>query len=142
MGMRTDSQYCDGIQSPENQKFAEEYRTQFGTYPSYYSDAGYAKARLLVEALTKLNGDTSDKKAVVRAMRTTQIQAARGPVKLAGAPAYAPIQNVYICQVQTVNGVLRNVPIKTYPNVQPWGPLSQKAWIDEYRHDSAGQPSP
>jgi branched-chain amino acid transport system substrate-binding protein len=142
MGMRTDSQYCDGIQSPENQKFADEYHTQFGTYPSYYSDAGYAKARLLVEALTKLNGDTSDKKAVVRAMRTTQIQAARGPVKLAGPPAYAPIQNVYICQVQTVNGVLRNVPIKTYPNVQPWGPLGQKAWIDEYRHDSAGQPSP
>jgi hypothetical protein len=75
-------------------------------------------------------------------MRSTQIVAARGPVKLSGPPAYSPIQNVYICEVKSVNGELRNVPIKTYTNVQPWGPLAQQAWIDEYKHDSAGRPTP
>src|SRR5919204_1821538 len=142
MGLRTDAQYCDGIDTPENKKFADEYKSQYGTYPAYYSDAGYAKARLLVEALKKVNGSTSDKKAVVKAMRTTAIQAARGPVKLSGAPAYSPIQNIYICQVQNVGGALRNVPIKTYSNVQPWGPLPQKTWEAEYRHDSADRPTP
>lgn len=142
IGVRTDAQYCDGIDTPENKKFTEEYKSQYGTYPGYYSDAGYAKARLLIESLKKLNGVTSDKKAVVRAMRTTPIQAARGPVKLSGPPAYSPIQNIYICQVQNVNGTLRNVPIKTYTNVAPWGPLSEQAWIDEMKHDSAGPPSP
>jgi branched-chain amino acid transport system substrate-binding protein len=142
IGMHTDAQYCDGIDTPENRKFTEEYRVQYGTYPGYYSDAGYAKARLLVEALKKLNGNTSDKKAVVKAMRTTPIQTARGPVKLSGPPAYSPIQNIYICQVQNVNGALRNVPVKTYPNVQPWGPLTEQVWLDEYKHDSGGPPTP
>ena len=142
IGLHIDAQYCDGIDTPENKKFTAEYKAQFNTYPGYYSDAGYAKARLLIEALKKLNGDTSDKKAVVKAMRSTQIVAARGPVKLSGPPAYSPIQNVYICEVKSVNGELRNVPIKTYPNVQPWGPLSQQAWIDEYKHDSAARPTP
>ena len=35
----------------------------------------------------------------------------------------APIQNIYICKVESVYGTLRNVPIKTYPAVQPWGTL-------------------
>lgn len=141
-GVHTDAQYCDGIPSSENKKFTEEYKAQYGTYPSYYSDAGYTKARLLVDALKKLNGNTSDKKAVVRAMRTTPIVAARGPVKLSGPPAYSPIQNIYICQVQGVNGVLRNVPIKTYTNVPPWGPLTQSEWVAEVKHDSAAEPTP
>ena len=38
----------------------------------------------------------------------------------------APIQNIYICKVEKVNGTLKDVPIKTYPNVQPWGTLPYK----------------
>jgi branched-chain amino acid transport system substrate-binding protein len=142
IGMKTDAQYCDGIDSPENKKFTEQYKAQYGTYPGYYSDAGYVKARLLVEALKKVNGNTSDKKAVVKAMRATSFQAPRGPFKLSGAPAYSPIQNIYICQVQNVNGALRNVPIKTYTNVQPWGPLTEQAWTDVYKKNSGSPPTP
>jgi branched-chain amino acid transport system substrate-binding protein len=142
IGLKTDAQYCDGIDSPENKKFTDEYKAQYGTYPGYYSDAGYVKARLLVEALKKVNGNTSDKKAVVKAMRSTSFQAPRGPFKLSGAPAYSPIQNIYICQVQNVNGALRNVPIKTYTNVQPWGPLTEQAWTDVYKKHSGSPPTP
>ena len=88
-----------------------------------------------------MNGKTSDRKALINAMRTTPIQSARGPVKLSGPPAYSPIQNIYICEVKRVNNELRNVPIKTYPNVQPWGPLSEKEWETAFRHDSAARPS-
>ncbi len=101
----------------------------------------YAKARLLVTALKKLNGVTKDRKALTNALRTTPIVAPRGPVKLSGAPAFAPIQNIYICEVKMVNGELRNVPIKTYQNVQPWGVLSQQKWLEEFKRDSAGRPS-
>lgn len=141
LGVHTGAQYCDGIDTPENRKFTEDYKAKFNVYPGYYSDAGYAKARLLVESLKKVNGNTADKKALTKAMRTTPIVAARGPVKLTGAPAYSPIQNIYICEVKMVNGALRNVPIKTYPNVQPWGPLSQDKWIEEFKHDSAARPA-
>lgn len=141
LGLHIGAQYCDGIQTPENQKFANEYKAQYGHYPAYYSDAGYTKARLLVEALKKVKGNTSDRKSLINAMRTTPIQSARGPVKLSGAPAFSPTQNIYICEVKRVNNELRNVPIKTYSNVPPWGPLTEKEWESAFRHDSAARPS-
>ena len=53
-------------------------------------------------------------------MRTVQVKAPRGPLKL---DAYDnPIQNVYISRIQKIKHpvlgeVLANVPIKTYENV-------------------------
>lgn len=140
-GLLTGAQYCDGNPSADNQKFANEYKAAYGTYPSYYSDAGYAKARLLVEALKKVS-NPSDHKALVKALKSTPIQAARGPVKLSGAPAFAPIQNIYICKVQSVNGELRNVPIKTYTNVNPWGILDQSKWETSFKKYSSERPTP
>jgi hypothetical protein len=54
----------------------------------------------------------------------------------------APIQNIYICKVEKVNGTLKDVPIKTYPNVQPWGTLPYKTWLAEYTKDSTGRAAP
>lgn len=142
LGLHTGAQYCDGITTPENQKFANEYKAQYNVYPGYYSDAGYAKARLLVTALQKTNGATADHKALIKAMKGTAIVAARGPVKLSGAPAFSPIQNIYICEVKQVNGELRNVPIKTYPNVQPWGTLTEAKWEEGFKKYSAARPTP
>jgi hypothetical protein len=74
-------------------------------------------------------------------MRSTPIVASRGPVRLSGAPAFSPIQNIYICEVKQVAGVLRNVPIKTYTAVKPWGSLSQSTWEANFRKDSTGRPA-
>jgi len=142
LGLQIGAQYCDGIQTPDNQKFANEYKAQYGTYPGYYSDAGYAKARLFISALQKLNGDASNAKKLINTMKSTAIVSSRGPVKMSGAPAFAPIQNVYICQVKQVNGELRNVPIKTYTNVQPWGTLSKSQWAAGFAKYSAARPTP
>src|SRR5207237_5127230 len=90
LGLLTNAQYCDGIDTAQNARFVDEYHKQYNTFPGYYSDAGYTKARLLVAALQKLNGSTSSKKAVARAMRSTPIVSSRGPVRLGGAPAFAP----------------------------------------------------
>ena len=141
LGLQTNAQYCDGISTPYNIKLVDEYHAQYNTYPGYYSDAGYTKARLLVAALKKLNGVTSNKKAVATAMRSTPIVAARGPVRLSGAPAFAPIQNIYICEVKQVGNVLHNVPIKTYLSVKPWGTFSQSTWETHFRSYSTGRPS-
>ena len=141
LGVHTGAQYCDGITTPENQKFANEYKAQYGLYPGYYSDAGYAKARLLISAIQKLKGVVSDHKALIKAMKNVTIVAARGPVKLSGPPAYAPIQNIYICEVKQVNGELRNVPIKTYTNVAPWGAFPKAKWEEGFKKYSAARPT-
>ncbi|HEX6487597.1 MAG TPA: hypothetical protein VF137_01825 [Candidatus Dormibacteraeota bacterium] len=79
---------------------------------------------------------------MAKAMKSTPIQAARGPVKLGGAPAFAPIQNVYICQVKPVNGELRNVPIKICNSVNPWGFLDQSEREAGFRKYSRDRPTP
>jgi hypothetical protein len=53
---------------------------------------------------------------------------------------WSPIENIYICEVKRVNGVLRNVPIKTYTKVTPWGPLTESEWRTLFEKDSAGRP--
>ena len=68
---------------------------------------------------------------MAHALKTTPITAPRGPVRLSTV-VDAPIQNIYICKVENVHGTLEDVPIKTYPNVQPWGTLPYQTWLAEY----------
>lgn len=136
----TGAQYCDGITTTANQKFVEAYKAAYNAYPGYYSEAGYVKAQILAAAIKSLQGKTADSKALIAAMRATNITAPRGPLKIDNK-TFSPIQNNYICEVKMVNGALRNVPIKTYTNVQPQGPLTFQEWETHFQHDSAARPN-
>lgn len=139
LGVFTGAQYCDGIDTPENTEFVEAYREKFDLLPGYYSDAGYVKAQIIIEAMKTLDGDASDKEAVAKAMQAVEITAPRGPVKIS-EKTKSPVQNVYICEVREVDGELRNVPIETFEEVLPEGPLEYEAWEEHFRHDSKGRP--
>jgi branched-chain amino acid transport system substrate-binding protein len=140
LGTYTTSTYCDGSTSKLNTIFVKEYRAAYGVYPANMSEVGFTKARILVNALKKLHGDASDHKKLIDTMKSTTIIAPRGPVRLS-KQYLSPIQDIYICQVQRVNGDLRNVPILTYPAVQPWGPLPESEWLAHFKHDANGRPS-
>jgi branched-chain amino acid transport system substrate-binding protein len=139
-GVRIAAQYCDGINSPENTTFANAYHAKYGTYPGYYSDAGFTKYRLLRSALQKLNGQVGDSKKLIATLKSTRIDAPRGPVSL-NPVTNSPNENIYICEVRKVGNDLRNVPIKTFTNVPPWGPFSQQEWLSIFVKDSHGRPS-
>ena len=47
-------------------------------------------------------------------------------------------QDIYICKVESVHGTLEDVPIKTYPDVEPWGTLPYRTWLQEFTADSTG----
>ncbi len=78
-------------------------------------------------------------KALAKAMLAVHISAPRGPVTISSVTD-SPIQNSYICKVEDVNGALRNVPIKTYPAMQPWGFLSESTWLHDFTIESSGPP--
>jgi hypothetical protein len=103
-------------------------------------EIGFTKAWILDNALKRVGGDASDRKRLIAAMKATAIVAPRGPVSLS-KDTFSPIENIYVCQVQTVNGELRNVPIATYPSIQPWGALSKSEWEAHFRRDTSGRPS-
>jgi branched-chain amino acid transport system substrate-binding protein len=141
LGDQMAAQYCDGINTPANVKFTTLFDQTYHTRPGYYAEAAYVHAELAVAALKTLHGVATNPTAVARALKTTAITAPRGPVRLSTV-VDAPIQNVYICKVESVHGTLEDVPIKTYPAVQPWGTLPYQTWVTEYTANSVGRPSP
>jgi branched-chain amino acid transport system substrate-binding protein len=140
LGIYTDAQYCDGNPSAVNQAFANSYHAAYGVYPSYYSEAGYTKAQILVAALKSLHGVVSSEKALSAAMRAVHITAPRGPVSFDHS-TWSPVQNEYICKVESVHGTLRNVPIRTFPAVPPWGTLSKAEWEPVFAKTAVSPPS-
>ncbi len=140
LGIYTDAQYCDGNPSAVNQAFANSYHAAYGVYPSYYSEAGYTKAQILVAAVKSLHGVVSSEKALSTAMRAVHITAPRGPVSFDHS-TWSPVQNEYICKVESVHGTLRNVPILTFPAVPPWGTLTRAEWEPIFAKTAVSPPS-
>ena len=139
-GVHTDSQYCDDNPSAVNQAFANSYHAAYGVYPSYYSEAGYSKAEILVDALKSLHGNVTSGKALGDAMRAVTITAPRGPVSLSKV-TWSPVEDEYICKVESVGGTMRNVPIITVAAVPPWGTLSPAEWTPLFAKTSVSPPS-
>lgn len=119
--------------------FTSLFKKTYHIFPGYYAEAGYVHAELAVAALKRLHGNASDPAAVAHALKTTAITAPRGPVRL-NTVVDAPIQNIYICKVESVHGTLEDVPIKTYPSVEPWGTLPYHTWLQQFTADSTGRP--
>lgn len=140
LGVYTDAQYCDDNPSAVNQAFANSYHAAYGVYPSYYSEAGYTKAQILVAAVKSLHGVVSSEKALSTAMRAVHITAPRGPVSFDHS-TWSPVQNEYICKVESVHGTLRNVPILTFPAVPPWGTLTRAEWEPIFAKTAVSPPS-
>jgi branched-chain amino acid transport system substrate-binding protein len=141
LGNEMSAQYCDGVSNPVNDKFTSLFQQTYHTRPGYYAEAAYVHAELAIAVLKRLHGDASNPAAVANALKSTPITAPRGPVKL-NRVVDGPVQNDYICKVENVHGTLEDVPIKTYPSVQPWGTLPYQTWVKEFTADSVGQPSP
>ncbi len=140
LGDQMAAQYCDGISNPVNTTFTTLFQKTYHVFPGYYAEAAYVHAELAVATLKRLHGNATNPVTVARDLKTTPVSAPRGPVRLSPV-VDAPIQNVYICKVESVHGTLEDVPIKTYPSVQPWGTLPYQAWQQEFTADSVGRPA-
>jgi len=141
LGDQMAAQYCDGLGNPVNTRFVHRFELTYHTRPGYYAEEAYVHAELAVTALKGLDGVATNPSALANALQTTPITAPRGPVTLSPV-VDAPIQNIYICRVENVHGTLEDVPVKTYPSVQPWGTLPYQTWVTEFTADSIRRPAP
>ncbi len=112
--------YAAGIDTPENKAFVDAYVKANKRLPSWFSESAYTAGLWIKTALDKIDGNISDRDAFLKAMRTVELKAPRGPLKL---DAYDnPIQNVYISKIEkrkdpVLGDVLIPVPVKTYEAV-------------------------
>lgn len=92
---------------PENEAFVAAYRGRFGANPSVYSMQGYDTARVIVEALDAVGGDTDRKQPLLEALRAVRFQGPRGTFEFDPATQHV-IQNVYVRQVRQFGGQVNN----------------------------------
>jgi branched-chain amino acid transport system substrate-binding protein len=86
------------LRNPENERFVQDYQIHFGTDPSVYSMRGFDTARVIVEAVNKLGGDTSDKKKVTDAFESVKFASPRGAFEF-DPVTHNVIQNIYLREV-------------------------------------------
>lgn len=112
--------YAAGLDTPENKAFTTEFAKRYKRLPSWFGESAYTAGLWVKTAIDKIGGKVEDREAFLKAMRTIEIKAPRGPLKL---DAYDnPIQNVYISKIEKIKhpvlgDVLTNVPVKTYEAV-------------------------
>ncbi|NGX98358.1 MAG: ABC transporter substrate-binding protein [Candidatus Afipia apatlaquensis] len=112
--------YVSGIDTPENKAFVDAYATKYKRLPSWFAESAYTAGLWVKTAVDKIDGDVENRDAFLKAVRSVQIKAPRGPLRLDEYDN--PIQNVYISKVEKVKhpilgDTLVNKPIKTYEAV-------------------------
>ena len=121
-------QYAAGLDTPENRAFTEAFARKYKRLPSWFAESAYTAGLWTKTAIDQINGRIEDREAFLKAMRTANIKAPRGPLRM--DPYDNPIQNVYISRIQKIKHpvmgeVMVNVPVKTYTEVSQfwtWSP--------------------
>lgn len=96
------------LQNPENLAFTRAYRARFRRDASVFALQGYDAARVIVEALNKTGGDTSNKDRLIEALVGVKFASPRGPFEF-DPNTHNVIQNIYVRQVRQVSNDTVNV---------------------------------
>jgi branched-chain amino acid transport system substrate-binding protein len=115
LGIITACWYSAELDAKPNQVFAPAFRKEFKYDPGFYAASTYVSAAVLDAAVKAVNGKVEDKKAFMAALRATNIDTARGPVRFDEFGNV--VGNVYIRKIVRKDGRLVNSVIDTYPDV-------------------------
>jgi branched-chain amino acid transport system substrate-binding protein len=96
------------LDNAENKKFVTDYKTKFNAEANVFALQGYDTARVIVEALNSLKGDTSNKDNMIQAIRAVKFNSPRGPFVF-DQKTNNVNQFIYYRQVRDTGGSLANV---------------------------------
>src|ERR1700722_4393334 len=82
LGIVTTSWYSAELDNPLNKALASAFRNQFKYVPGYYAGGTYVSAEILEGALKAVKGNVEDKKALMAAIHSNNVDTVRGIVKL------------------------------------------------------------
>ena len=125
--------WAGGLDTPEAQEFVNAFAEEYGYVPAIYAEYTYSAALWLYEAMEMIDGNVEDTDALLDAVRSIEIDAPRGPLRLDEQDN--PIQNVYITQVEMVDHpvlgeTLMNVPIETIEEVSQFWTYDPDEFMD------------
>jgi branched-chain amino acid transport system substrate-binding protein len=107
LGVKNTSQWALDLDNEANQAFVTAFEAEYGRLPSLYASQGYDTARLLLSAMEK--ADVADADAFRAALREADFASTRGEFRF--GPNQHPIQDIYVREVVSEDGVLKNKTI-------------------------------
>jgi len=122
----------DDLATPEWKAFADAFNARWGHPPSAASAFAYTSMKMILKAIEQLNGDVSDKTALVDAMLNVDMSKdPRGPLTM-DPTWHAVIENVYLREVALdENGELYNKGILTVKDVSQFGPYDSELYMSQ-----------
>ena len=99
------------LDNPENKAFTKAYKERTGKNANVFAMQGYDTARVIVEAVNALEGDTSNTDKLIEAIAAVRFKSPRGEFKF-DPKTHNVINHVYLRQVQRVEGALHNVVLE------------------------------
>lgn len=119
--------YSAELDAPPNRIFAPAFRKEFGYDPGFYAASTYVNGAVLEAAVKAVNGKVEDRPALIAALRATNVETVRGPVKFDELGNV--VGNVYLRKVKRKDGRLVNSVFKTYPNVSQFWTYGKEAFL-------------
>ena len=112
-GMFNTAQWAHDLDITANKEFVEAFREKYeGRYPSVYAAQAYDVIMAMDAAVTQVNGNVKDRKAVLEALKSANYESVRGPFTY-GKNNF-PIQPYYLRVIERdEHGVLTNRLVET-----------------------------
>jgi branched-chain amino acid transport system substrate-binding protein len=119
--------YSAELDNKPNQLFAPAFRKEFKYDPGFYAASTYVNGAVLEAAVKAVNGNVEDKPGLMAALRSTNVDTVRGPVKFDDLGNV--VGNVYLRKVTRKDGRLVNSVFKTYPDVSQFWTYGKEAFL-------------
>ncbi|MBF59107.1 ABC transporter permease [Halomonas sp. ATBC28] len=97
-GVLTTLHYAETLESEENQSFVAAYQEAYGEMPDAYAVHGYDTGAMLIQALDAVEGDSTDRDALIDALAAVELQSPRGSLRF--SKSHHPIQNIYLREIR------------------------------------------
>lgn len=122
---------ADDLSTDEWNAFKAAFEERWGHSPSAASEFAYMSMRMILRAIEAVDGDVSDKDALVAAMHDVDLtDTPRGPVTL--DEYNAAVENVYIREVVLADdGTMYNRGIITVSDVSQFGPYDPELYMSQ-----------
>ncbi|HEY0223642.1 MAG TPA: ABC transporter substrate-binding protein [Pseudolabrys sp.] len=130
VGMYSCCPYTLDLANDSNKRFIAAMQTDYGVDPGFYAAGLYVAAATVAAGLEKTNGQSDDKEALVKALRSVEMKdTPRGDIK------YDHLGNVvgdfFIRRVEKENGKYVNKTVKTYHNVSQFWTYDEKTFLEQ-----------
>jgi branched-chain amino acid transport system substrate-binding protein len=109
--------YCGTLDTPENKKFVDGYKSRYNAVPGSYQYMGYMAAKMVIQALNDINGRAEDREAFIAALSKAQV---KGPMGMASFDEHrGMVGDFYVLTVEKSNdGPLQNRCGERIPQVK------------------------